>query len=109
MVLKQALPTRSSQYLSYLNEGEVGIGLKEWLDRNPAVKRSDIFITTKVWPHLSEPEDVEWSLKNSLEILGLDYVDCFLIHWPFAVEKTEDNKVKFGPDGKVWPQIPSPT
>jgi diketogulonate reductase-like aldo/keto reductase len=34
-------------------------------------------------------------------MLGMDYVDCLLVHWPFAVEKTEDNKVKLGPDGKV--------
>jgi hypothetical protein len=46
---------------SYLNEDEVGIGLRESISRNPDVKRSDIFITTKVWPHLSEPEVVEWS------------------------------------------------
>jgi diketogulonate reductase-like aldo/keto reductase len=65
------------------------------------VKREDIFITTKVWPHLSEPEDVEWSLRNSLEMLGTEYVDAFLIHWPFAAEKTERNEVKLGADGKV--------
>lgn len=44
---------------------------------------------------------MEWSLNNSLEMLGTEYVDCFLIHWPFAVEKTEDNDVRVGPDGKV--------
>ena len=54
-----------------------------------------------MWPHLSEPEDVEWSLDNSLQMLGTDYVDAFLIHWPFAVERTEDRKVKLGSDGKV--------
>jgi diketogulonate reductase-like aldo/keto reductase len=48
---------------------------------------------------------VEWSLNNSLEMLGIDFVDCFLIHWPFAAEKTADNKVKLGPDGKVRLQI----
>jgi diketogulonate reductase-like aldo/keto reductase len=60
-----------------------------------------------VWPHLSEPEDVEWSLDNSLQMLGTDYVDAFLIHWPFAVERTEDRKVKLGSDGKVGSD-PSP-
>ncbi len=69
--------------------------------KNPNVKRQDLFITTKVWPHLVEPEDVEWSLNNSLKMLGTDYVDCFLIHWPFAAEKSEDNRVKLGPDGKA--------
>jgi diketogulonate reductase-like aldo/keto reductase len=59
-----------------------------------------------VWPHLAEPEDVEWSLNNSLKMLGTDYVDSFLVHWPFACEKTEDNKVKRGPGGKVNYQNP---
>lgn len=55
----------------------------------------------QVWPHLAEPEDVEWSLNNSLHMLGTDYVDCFLIHWPFAAERNEDRDVKLGPNGKV--------
>ncbi|KAH7419260.1 putative alcohol dehydrogenase [Cadophora sp. MPI-SDFR-AT-0126] len=84
----------------YLNEDEVGSALREWLAQNPNIQRKDIFITTKVWPHLVEPEDVGWSLDNSLKMLGTDYVDSYLIHWPFAVEKTEDNKVKLGADGK---------
>jgi diketogulonate reductase-like aldo/keto reductase len=37
---------------------------------NSSVKREDLFITMKLWPHLAEPEDVEWSLNNSLKILG---------------------------------------
>ena len=88
-------------YYSYLNEEEVGSALREWLTRNPEMKREDIFITTKVWPHLMEPNDVEWSLKNSLENLGVDYVDAFLVHWPVACEKTSDNGVLLGKDGKV--------
>jgi len=84
----------------YLNEDEVGDALSEWLSKNLSVKRQDIFVTTKVWPHLYEPKDIEWSLNNSLQMLKLDYVDCFLLHWPFAAEKTEDNHVKTGPDGK---------
>ncbi|TAQ89598.1 hypothetical protein B7494_g2096 [Chlorociboria aeruginascens] len=84
----------------YKNEDEVGSGLREFLDSHPDVKREDIFITTKVWPHLSNPVDVEWSFYNSLENLGTDYVDSFLIHWPLSAEKTEDHEVKIGPDGK---------
>lgn len=87
---------------SYKNEEEVGSGLREFLSSNPSVKRSDIFITTKVWPHLcGSPEDVEWSLNYSLEKLGVDYVDSFLMHWPFAAERTDDYEVKIGDDGKV--------
>lgn len=86
---------------SYANEAEVGSALREWLAVNPGIQREEIFITTKVWPHLVEPEDVEWSLDESLRSLGLDYVDCFLVHWPFACEKTEGNQVKLNAEGKV--------
>lgn len=85
----------------YKNEPEVGSGIREFLNENPSVKRSDIFITTKVWQHLHAPEDVEWSLNNSLEMLGTDYVDLFLIHWPIAAERTADREVLIGADGKV--------
>ena len=84
----------------YLNEDEVGSGMREFLSSNPSVSRSDIFITTKVWQHLHEPEDVEWSLKNSLSKLQTPYVDAFLVHWPIAAEKNEDHTVKIGSDGK---------
>lgn len=85
----------------YQNEAEVGTGVREFLAANPSVRREDIFITTKVWNHLHEPEEVEWSLNNSLEKFGVDYVDCFLIHWPIAAEKDEKNMPKIGADGKV--------
>jgi Aldo/keto reductase family len=85
----------------YQNEDEVGTGVQEFLSQSPSVQRSDIFITTKVWNHLHEPEDVEWSIKDSLERLQTPYVDAFLIHWPIATEKNEDGTVKIGADGKV--------
>jgi diketogulonate reductase-like aldo/keto reductase len=85
----------------YKNEPEVGSGIREFLSENPSITRADIFITTKVWQHLHAPEDVEWSLNNSLEMLQTDYVDLFLIHWPIASERTEDRQVKIGADGKV--------
>ena len=85
----------------YQNEGEVGSGMREFLSKNTNVKREDIFITTKVWNHLHEPEDVEWSIKDSLSKLQTPYVDGFLVHWPIAAEKNEDHSVKLGSDGKV--------
>jgi diketogulonate reductase-like aldo/keto reductase len=86
----------------YQNEDEVGTGMREFLSQNPSVQRSDIFITTKVWNHFHEPEDVEWSIKDSLERLQTPYVDAFLIHWPIAAERNEDRTVKIGADGKVY-------
>jgi len=84
----------------YLNEDEVGDALHDFLGKNPSVKREDIFICTKVWNHLHKPEDVKWSLQNSLDKLRIGYVDLFLVHWPIAAEKNEDHTVKLGPDGK---------
>ncbi|KAI0471806.1 NADP-dependent oxidoreductase domain-containing protein [Xylariaceae sp. FL0804] len=84
----------------YLNEGEVGEGVRDFLKENSDVKREDIFITTKVWNHLHEPEEVKWSLDNSLKNFGLDYVDLFLVHWPIAAERTDDYMPKIGADGK---------
>jgi len=75
----------------YQNEGEVGEAVRDFLKETPSVKREDLFICTKVWNHMHEPEEVKWSLNNSLEKFGLDYVDLFLVHWPIAAEKDENN------------------
>ncbi|EEQ85627.1 Glycerol 2-dehydrogenase (NADP(+)) [Blastomyces dermatitidis] len=84
----------------YLNEDEVGQAIHDFLKENTNVKRSDIFVTTKVWNHLHEKDEVEWSLNDSLKRLKLDYVDLFLIHWPIACESNEKGLPKIGPDGK---------
>ena len=85
----------------YLNEDEVGTGIKEYMSKHPEFKREELFVATKVWQHLHAPQDVRWSINDSLKKLQLEYVDLFLIHWPFAAEKNDDNTVKIGPDGKV--------
>ncbi|GAB1318522.1 Glycerol 2-dehydrogenase (NADP(+)) [Madurella fahalii] len=84
----------------YHNEDEVGDALHDFLTKNPDVKREDVFICTKVWNHLHEPEDVKWSLENSCSKLRVDYIDLFLVHWPIAAEKNGDRSIKIGPDGK---------
>lgn len=85
----------------YLNEDEVGDAIQDFLKANPSVKRSDIFVCTKVWNHLHRYDDVLWSVKDSLKRLKLDYVDLYLVHWPIAAEKDGQDKPKIGPDGKV--------
>jgi len=84
----------------YQNEGEVGDAVHDFLKSNPSVKREDIFICTKVWPHLMEPDQIKWSFNNSLEKLRLEYIDLFLLHWPIAAESDENRMPKIGADGK---------
>jgi diketogulonate reductase-like aldo/keto reductase len=84
----------------YLNEDEIGNAIYDFLQANPSLSRKDLFITTKVWNHLHEPKNVEWSLKKSLRELRIDYVDLFLVHWPIACKNDENMRPQKGPDGK---------
>ncbi|WPH02126.1 glycerol 2-dehydrogenase (nadp(+)) [Acrodontium crateriforme] len=77
----------------YQNEEEVGDAVHDFLKENSSVKREDIFVCTKVWNHLHEPDEVQWSIQSSLDKLKMDYVDLFLVHWPIAAE----NDVKYMP------------
>jgi 2,5-diketo-D-gluconate reductase B len=61
----------------YGNEGEVGRGL-----RASSVERSEVWLTTKVWPDDLSPDRVRTSLERSLRALTTDYVDLYMIHWP---------------------------
>ncbi|PSR90747.1 NADP-dependent oxidoreductase domain-containing protein [Coniella lustricola] len=85
----------------YENEEEVGDAIRDFIKENPGkLERKDLFLCTKVWNHLHQPEDVKWSLEQSLRKLGTDYIDLFLVHWPIASEKTDDYQPKIGADGK---------
>lgn len=59
----------------YKNESEIGAVLTEY-------DRSDIFLTSKVLPKNLDYESVVRACRTSLERLGTDYLDLYLIHWP---------------------------
>ena len=84
----------------YQNEEEVGEAVRDFLKENSSLSRKDIFICTKVWNHLHEPDEVKWSLESSLKKLQTDYVDLFLIHWPIAAEKNDDYMPKLNAKGQ---------
>jgi diketogulonate reductase-like aldo/keto reductase len=70
----------------YGNEKEIGIVLKEAMDgkiTGKKIKREDLWITGKLWNDKHAKEDVIPSLKQSLSDLQLDYLDLYLVHWPF--------------------------
>ncbi|CDW56730.1 Aldo ket red domain containing protein [Trichuris trichiura] len=67
----------------YQNEDIIGDVLKQWFEAGLG-KREDIFITTKLSAKYHRRPDVERSLKESLEMLKLDYVDLFLVHTPMG-------------------------
>lgn len=59
----------------YCNEKAVGRAI-----RDSGIRRDEIFVTTKLW--ITDFDDPRAALMESLERLGLDYVDLYLIHWP---------------------------
>src|SRR4026208_961243 len=67
----------------YRNEAQVGAALTE-LFADGTVRRGDLFVTTKLWNNNHRPERVRPALQASLDRLGLDAVDLYLVHTPFA-------------------------
>ncbi|KAB1639539.1 MULTISPECIES: aldo/keto reductase [Pseudoclavibacter] len=61
----------------YDNEVGVGRGIRE-----SGARRTDLFVATKVWHDRHGFDETLASFDESLERLGLDYVDLYLIHWP---------------------------
>jgi alcohol dehydrogenase (NADP+) len=73
----------------YRNEREVGEGLQKGL-ASAGIAREDIFVTTKVWNTNHRPERVEPAFEASLKRLGLNYLDLYLIHTPFAFQPGDE-------------------
>ncbi len=64
---------------SYFNEEQVGLAL-----RASGLKREEIFVTTKLWVQDYEYDDALRAFDRSMQLLGLDYLDLYLLHKPYG-------------------------
>ena len=73
----------------YRNEGAVGEAMQAAFKAG-TVRREDVFVTTKLWNTNHRPERVKPAFDASRRRLQTDYVDCYLIHTPFAFQPGEE-------------------
>jgi len=64
---------------AYMNEEAVGNAIKKC-----GVPREELFITTKLWVQDASYEEAKKAFQSSLDKLGLDYIDLYLIHQPMG-------------------------
>jgi len=85
----------------YGNEGEVGKALKYGMEELK-IPRSEIFVTSKLWNTFHAPQDVEPAFHKSLEALGLEYLDLYLMHWPICFKNLNwTTNFPTNPDGSI--------
>ncbi|EPZ38333.1 Aldo/keto reductase [Anoxybacillus ayderensis] len=82
----------------YENEEGVGRAIRE-----SAIRREEVFVTTKVWNSDQGYESTLKAFHTSLKKLGFDYIDLYLVHWPVKEKYKETYKAleKLYKDGFV--------
>jgi len=75
----------------YSNEQEIGNALTA-----SAVPREELFLVSKVWNHHHSPDQVQSACRASIKALQVDYLDCYLIHWPVAWDR--EDGIMMNPD-----------
>ena len=68
----------------YGNEAEAGVGIEQALAAGYC-RREDLWVTSKLWNTFHEPKHVRPALERTLRDLRLDYLDCYLVHFPIAL------------------------
>ena len=66
----------------YGNEHLIGQALRQIMESG--VKREELWVTSKLWNDKHAEKDVIPACENSLKDLQLDYLDLYLVHWPFS-------------------------
>ena len=65
----------------YGNEKEIGVSFQKIM--SSGIQREELWITSKLWNDKHAEEDVILACQQTLEDLRLEYLDLYLIHWPF--------------------------
>ena len=73
----------------YRNEEAIGEAMQE-VFRAGAIRREDVFVTTKLWNTNHRPERVKPAFDGSRRRLQIDTVDCYIIHTPFAFQPGDE-------------------
>ena len=64
---------------SYFNEKQVGDAI-----RHSGIRREELFVTSKLWVQDYEYEDALHAFDRTMQLLGLDYLDLYLLHKPYG-------------------------
>ena len=83
----------------YRNEAAVGEAIQDAFKAG-TLQREDLFVTTKLWNTNHRPERVKPAFDASCRRLQLDYVDCYIIHTPFAFQPGDEQDPRDA-DGRV--------
>ncbi len=74
---------------AYGNERGVGMGIRQAEDEL-GIRREDVFLSTKAWHTMRGYDKTMRAFEESMDRLGLEYLDLYMIHWP-AVPKWHDD------------------
>ena len=90
----------------YQNEHLIGDVLQKLFTSNK-IKRDELFIVSKLNQNYHSKKHVRKQLFKTLKDLRLDYLDCFIIHWPMSFEFVDfdDNKRGFDEDYDSWNKL----
>ncbi|CAG9136342.1 unnamed protein product [Plutella xylostella] len=85
---------------AYENEAALGRALNKWIGGDKA-KRRELFVVTKLPPGGNRPDLVQEYFDKSYADLGLEYIDLYLMHTPFAFEHVPGDLHPKNPDGTM--------
>jgi diketogulonate reductase-like aldo/keto reductase len=82
----------------YGNESDVGQAILD-----SGIARSEVFVTTKLWNQQQGYESALRALERSLQLLKMEYVDLYLVHWPVPGKRYESWRAleKLKADGRA--------